>query len=86
VILRNHGLLAWGDTVARTFVLLWTLNRACEIQVASTAMGPVIDIPEDIQAKCTRESLQYRAQFGAGQDVFDALTRIVDRVDPSYRS
>jgi hypothetical protein len=49
-------------------------------------MGPVIDIPEDVQAKCTRDSLQYRAQFGAGQDVFDALTRIVDRIDPSYRS
>jgi ribulose-5-phosphate 4-epimerase/fuculose-1-phosphate aldolase len=86
VILRNHGLLAWGDTVPRTFVFLWTLNRACEIQVASTAMGPVIDIPEDIQAKCTRDSLQYRAQFGAGQDSFDALTRIIDRIDPSYRS
>src|ERR1700730_652372 len=86
VILRNHGLLAWGDTLPRTFAILWLLHRACEIQVASAAMGPVIDIPEDIQAKCTRDSLQYRAQFGAGQDVFDALTRVVDRIDPSYRS
>src|SRR6185436_19225179 len=38
VILRNHGLLAWGDTLPRTFAILWLLNRACEIQVASTAM------------------------------------------------
>jgi ribulose-5-phosphate 4-epimerase/fuculose-1-phosphate aldolase len=86
VILRNHGLLAWGDTIARTFAILWLLNRACEIQLASTAMGPVITLSEQIQRKCTRDSLQFSDRFGAGQDVFDALTRMVERVDPSYQS
>ena len=85
VILRNHGLLAWGDTLPRTFAILWLLNRACEIQVASTAMGPVIEIAEDVQKKCTRDSLQFNPKFGAGQDVFDALTRAIDRIDPSYK-
>ena len=86
VILRNHGLLAWGDAIPRAFGLLWLLNRACEIQVASTSMGPVIEIPEDIQKKCTRDSLQFNAKFGAGQDVFDALTRVVERIDPGFRT
>jgi ribulose-5-phosphate 4-epimerase/fuculose-1-phosphate aldolase len=86
VILRNHGLLAWADTIPRAFAILWLLNRACEIQVAATAMGPVIEVPEDIQKKCTRDSLQFSARFGAGQDVFDALTRVVDRIDPSFRT
>ncbi|HEY5861447.1 MAG TPA: class II aldolase/adducin family protein [Casimicrobiaceae bacterium] len=86
VILRNHGLLAWADSVPRAFSILWLLNRACEIQVASTAMGPVIDVPEDIQKKCTRDSLQFSARFGAGQNVFDALTRVVDAIDPSFRT
>jgi ribulose-5-phosphate 4-epimerase/fuculose-1-phosphate aldolase len=86
VILRNHGLLAWGDTIARTFAVLWLLNRACEIQLASTSMGRVIALSEDIQRRCTRDSLQFSARFGAGQDVFDALTRVVDRADPSYKS
>jgi len=86
VILRNHGLLAWGDTLHRTFAILWLLNRACEIQVAAQAMGPVIDISEDIQAKCTRDSLQFNPKFGAGRDVFDALTRQIDAIDPSYRT
>jgi len=85
VILRNHGLLAWGSTLAQTFAILWLLNRACEIQLASTAMGPVIEIPEAIQRRCTEDSLQFRVDFGAGQDVLDALTRIVERADPSYR-
>jgi ribulose-5-phosphate 4-epimerase/fuculose-1-phosphate aldolase len=86
VILRNHGLLAWADTVARAFATLWTLNRACEVQLAAMAMGPVIPIPEEIQRKCTRDSLQFAMGFGAGQDVFDALTRLVDRGDASYRT
>lgn len=86
VILRNHGLLAWGDTLARAFAILWLLNRACEIQVASTAMGPVIEIPEAIRERCTRDSLQFNPNFGAGEDVLAALTRAIDRIDPSYRS
>jgi ribulose-5-phosphate 4-epimerase/fuculose-1-phosphate aldolase len=86
VILRNHGLLAWGDTLPRTFAILWLLNRACEIQLASAAMGPVIELSEDIQRKCTRDSLQFDPAFGAGRDVFDSLTRMLDRVDTSYRN
>jgi ribulose-5-phosphate 4-epimerase/fuculose-1-phosphate aldolase len=86
VILRNHGLLAWGDTLPRTFGVMWLLNRACEIQVASQAMGPVIAIGEDVQIACTRDALQFNPRFGAGQDVFDALTRQIDRIDPSWRS
>jgi len=49
-------------------------------------MGPVIEIPEDIQRKCTRDSLQFNPNFGAGQDVFDALTRAIDAIDPSYKT
>lgn len=85
VILRNHGLLAWGDTVPRTLGVMWLLNRACEIQVASQAMGAVIPIPEAVQIACTRDALQFDPRFGAGQDVFDALTRQIDRVDPGWR-
>jgi ribulose-5-phosphate 4-epimerase/fuculose-1-phosphate aldolase len=85
VILRNHGLLAWGDSVPRTLSVLWLLNRACEIQVASHSMGPVIPIPEAVQIACTRDALQFDPRFGAGQDVFDALTRQVDRIDPGWR-
>lgn len=86
VILRNHGLLSWGRTLAQAFAILWTLNRACEIQLASTSMGPVIEVPEDIQRKCTRDSLQFNPDYGAGEDVLAALTRRIDRLDPSYKT
>ena len=86
VILRNHGLLAWGGTLAQTFAILWTLQRACEIQMATLSMGPAIPVPEAIAAKCTRDALQFNPNHGAGQDVFDALVRQVDRLDTSYKT
>jgi ribulose-5-phosphate 4-epimerase/fuculose-1-phosphate aldolase len=86
VILRNHGLLAWGDTVPSAFAVLWLLQRACEIQLATQSMGSPRLIPEDIQRRCTADSLQFDPRFGAGRDVFEALTRQIDRIDPSYRT
>jgi ribulose-5-phosphate 4-epimerase/fuculose-1-phosphate aldolase len=85
LILRNHGLLACGPTLALTFVRLWTLQRACDIQVAQAALGRAITVPLAVAQKTTYDSFQFDAQFGAGQDVFDAMTRLVDRVDDSYK-
>jgi ribulose-5-phosphate 4-epimerase/fuculose-1-phosphate aldolase len=85
VILRNHGLLSWGSTVAQAFAYLWTLQRACEIQVAGAALGPSIPIPEAIQRKASADALQFDPRHGGGRDVFDALVRQVDRIDTSYR-
>jgi len=86
VILRNHGLLAWGATLPQTFAILWTLQRACEIQLATLGMGPAIPVPEAIAARCTRDALQFNPNHGAGQDVYDALVRQVDRLDASYKN
>jgi len=84
VILRNHGLLAWGQTLPETFAILWTLQRACEIQLATLCMGPAIPVSQAIAQKCTRDALQFNPAHGAGKDVFDALVRQVDRIDTSY--
>jgi ribulose-5-phosphate 4-epimerase/fuculose-1-phosphate aldolase len=86
VILRNHGLLSWGATLPLAFVRLWTLQRACEIQMAQAALGAAIPVSEAVAKKTTHDSFQFDAQFGAGQDVFDALTRQVDRIDTSYKN
>ena len=85
VILRNHGLLAWGQTLPHAFAILWTLQRACEIQLATFSMGAAIPVSETIAQRCTRDSLQFNPHHGAGQDLFDALVRQVDRIDKSYQ-
>lgn len=85
LILRNHGLLSHGPTLPLAFVRLWTLQRACEIQMAQAALGPAIAVPEAVARRTTHDSFQFDAKFGAGQDVFDALVRQVDRIDTGWR-
>jgi ribulose-5-phosphate 4-epimerase/fuculose-1-phosphate aldolase len=84
VILRNHGLLAWGATLALTFVRLWTLQRACDVQCMQASLGPAIVVPADVAARTTQDGLQFDARFGAGQDVLDAMRRLVDQSHPGY--
>jgi ribulose-5-phosphate 4-epimerase/fuculose-1-phosphate aldolase len=85
MIMRNHGLLAWGETIPEAFMHLWTLNRACEIQAASSAMpGEDILIPPEICAHAAREALHTKPRYGAGRDVFEALRRIIHEKDPGY--
>jgi ribulose-5-phosphate 4-epimerase/fuculose-1-phosphate aldolase len=86
VILRNHGLLSWGHSLSQTFAILWTLQRACEIQLATQSMGEPIPVPEAIAAKCTRDALQFNPHHGAGKDVFEALVRQMDRMDTGWRA
>lgn len=86
VILRNHGLLAWGVDIAQAFAYLWTLQRACDIQVAGAALGPTQPVPVEVQRQASADALQFDPRHGGGRDVFDALVRLVDRRDPSYRT
>ncbi|HET9736357.1 MAG TPA: class II aldolase/adducin family protein [Burkholderiales bacterium] len=83
LILRNHGLLAWGPSVPEAFMMLWTLQRACDVQIAAAAAGALNPIGGEVFAQTVRES-------GPGEkrtcdDVFAAMTRRIEAVDPSYR-
>jgi ribulose-5-phosphate 4-epimerase/fuculose-1-phosphate aldolase len=83
VILRNHGLLAWGPSVPEAFMTLWTLQRACDVQIAASSAGALNPIRSEVFAQTVRES-------GPGEkrtceDVFAAMQRLVDAKDPSYR-
>ena len=85
LLLRNHGPVTIGFSLANAFSLMWLLNRACEVQLATLAMGRPRAIPEPVLQGCVRDSLNFNPKFGAGQDAFDAMRRLVDRTDPSYR-
>jgi len=85
VILRNHGLLSWGRTLPQAFAILWTLQRACEVQLATLSMGAARPVPASVAAKCAREALQFDPGHGGGRDGFEAMVRLVDRLDDSYK-
>jgi hypothetical protein len=48
-------------------------------------MGAPLPVPEAVAARCTQDALQFHPQHGAGSDVFEALVRQVDRLDPNWR-
>jgi len=84
MILRNHGLLSWGRTVAEAYLRLWTLQRACDVQIAAAQAGGELNrLSPQVVERMLGES-------GPGeertcQDVFAALVRLVEARDPSYR-
>jgi ribulose-5-phosphate 4-epimerase/fuculose-1-phosphate aldolase len=86
LILRNHGLLVGGRSIPEAFQTMWGLQRACEVQVATDATGKAsIPIGQEVLAK-TEQLLNLQAMGGpAGGLEFDALTRVVAKIDPSYK-
>lgn len=83
VILRNHGLLVWGSSVAEAYLRLWTLQRACDVQIAASAAGAINPIRPEVFEQTVREGGP--AEKRTCEDVFAAMVRLVDAKDPSYR-
>ncbi|EQA96594.1 class II aldolase/adducin family protein [Sphingobium baderi] len=88
LILRNHGLLTVGRTVAEAFLLMQRLETACQIQVAALAGGPPIFPSRSSQERTA--ALFNPATGSADVSVsggleWEALLRQLDRIDPSYR-
>jgi ribulose-5-phosphate 4-epimerase/fuculose-1-phosphate aldolase len=86
LILRNHGLLALGETIPEAFIRFWRLNRACEIQLAAQAAK--LRLPSQ---KVCEDSYALGEQFltdqaPLGQLEFDALVRKIEARDASYKN
>ena len=86
LLLRNHGPVVIGRSLAQAFNLMWLVQRACEIQVASQPLGALQPITEAALQGCVRDSLNFNPNFGAGEDSFAAMQRLIDRIDPGYRA
>ena len=83
LVLRNHGLLSCGGSIAEAFANLHTMQIAAEVQVAAHAFGAAVpEPPPDV-----RETHATDLESGAQCDlVFDALMRRMDRIDPAFRN
>lgn len=74
MILRNHGLLVAAPDLPTAFNRLWTLQRACEIQLASDAgRGPNREISEELLLKVPETRVAGRASIN--RTIFDAMLR-----------
>jgi len=85
LILRNHGTLTTGRTIAEAFLAMYILQRACEIQVLAKAGGSeLIQVPAPIVDGIRAQVSQVTLGDG-GKLIWPALLRKLDRLDPSFR-
>ncbi|MDH3665379.1 MAG: class II aldolase/adducin family protein [Paracoccaceae bacterium] len=90
LVLRNHGLLTVGRTVAEAFVWMYRAERACRMQLAIQQAGAeVIQIPDDVQETTIARNRLANSPKGhrpIGILEWPALLRKLDRVDSSYKT
>jgi ribulose-5-phosphate 4-epimerase/fuculose-1-phosphate aldolase len=86
LMLRNHGLLTVGASIADAFLSMYTFENTCQIQIAAQAGGAeLVSVDPAIVDGVGHAS---RVQTGGlgGRFVWPALLRKLDRIDPSYKN
>ena len=85
LILRNHGLLTVGPTIADAFLFMYALETACQTQIMAQSAGvelvhvnPAIVAGIQAQAEIVLQGL-------GGQIAWPGLLRKLDRIDTSFR-
>ncbi|MGO4002075.1 MULTISPECIES: class II aldolase/adducin family protein [Pseudomonas] len=93
LMLRNHGLLTVGASVAQAFLRMYYLEKACDIQLAAQACGELVLPTPEVCAHTERQFNQPDRPLAEGElndpDALDlawkALLRLLGRVAPDYR-
>jgi len=86
LILRNHGTLAVGKAVSDCFLMLYSLERACTMQVRAMAGGAKLHQPSEQSLQTTREQGQTLMAPGSLDALaWPALLRLLDRRFPGFR-
>ena len=84
-ILRNHGLLTVGATIADAYLAMYNLQRACEVQIRAQAGGGPL-IPVDPKILKGVEANVDAVLAGAGARlVWPGVLRKLERLDPSFK-
>ncbi len=90
LILRTHGLLTCGRSIPEAFLFMYRLQRSCEIQLMAQGGGGRLVVPsEAVRRDSVEKSYDFFRTGGFatyGELEFDALVRLMDRKDPSFRS
>ena len=86
LMLRNHGLLTVGRSIADAFLSMYTFENACQIQLAAQSGGAELGMiaPEILGG--TAEAMKVQTSGLGGAFVWPALIRKLNRVDDSYLS
>ena len=93
MILRNHGTLVAGETMAQAFSMMWHLEKAMQAQIDALASDKKLTYPSEAVAKqiaghgFTKAKIEQYTDGASplGRLEWPGLLRMLDRLDPSFR-
>ncbi|MCX4160200.1 MULTISPECIES: class II aldolase/adducin family protein [Paraburkholderia] len=85
LMLRHHGLLTVGRTVADAFKRMYTLQRACETQIMAQSGGAALAVVAPAARERLRDDVRRVTKGNDGALIWPALLRRLDRLDPGYK-
>lgn len=88
MVLRNHGLLVVGTSIAATFIATYRMERACAMQLAFQQSGAAFNPIADEVVSAASDNARMRLTGGHNDPAkfeWPALLRKLDRIDPSYK-
>ncbi len=76
LILRNHGMLVTGSDVFNAFRWMWTLQRACEVQVAADSLpGANLTLSDSIRRSCGEDARAFEPKESLERMLFQSVLR-----------
>ena len=85
LMLRNHGLLTVGETIADAFLFMYIFEAACAIQLRAQGSASLSEVDGRIVAGARAAARQVTRGAGAAL-AWPALLRKLDRLDSAFRS
>jgi ribulose-5-phosphate 4-epimerase/fuculose-1-phosphate aldolase len=86
MFLKNHGVIAVGDTIAQAYRRLYKLEKACQTQLLAMSSGQPLEVmSEAVIAEVLQRAPEDRHPIRERERLyFEAMMRVVDRVNPGY--
>jgi ribulose-5-phosphate 4-epimerase/fuculose-1-phosphate aldolase len=85
LLLRNHGLLTVGRTIADAFLAMYTFENTCRIQIDAQGGGELVQVDPRVLEGLAQ--VMKTATAGQGPNIaWPALLRKLDKLDPSYKT
>ncbi|WP_298010551.1 class II aldolase/adducin family protein [uncultured Aquabacterium sp.] len=86
LMLRNHGLLTVGRTIADAFLNMYVFESTCQIQIAAQSGGSALTHVNPQIVEGVSHAMKVQTGGLGGAFAWPALIRKLDRIDPSYKT
>jgi ribulose-5-phosphate 4-epimerase/fuculose-1-phosphate aldolase len=86
LVLRNHGLLVVGKSIADAFLSMYTFENTCRIQIDAQSGGAELTQVNPLIVKGVAEAMRVQTGGMGGAFVWPSLIRKLDKIDESYKT